>query len=154
MSENIDTIADFIINGRKITNWTKRTVYKAAPLIITGIKESDNNNNHAWVIDGAIKRQRCATDASGKPIGQTAIYTKALPMWHCLWGWGNDKADGWYVYLKDTRKLDSVQYDPFSNKVNSAGLWPTGVQLMVVYKDWSVYGGCFPEIQKVSVSLN
>lgn len=154
MSENIDTIADFIINGRKVTIRTQRKVYKAAPLIICGKKENDDDNHHAWVIDGSIKRERCATDSTGLPIGQKPIYTKALPMWHCLWGWSNKKADGWYVYLKDTQKLDTVQYDPFSSKVGHDGLWPTGVKLRVVYKDWSVYGGCFPETQKVSISFN
>ncbi len=74
-------------------------------------------------------------------------------MWHCVWGTKDSVLNGWYVYLKDANKLDAVQYDPFSNKVNLEGVWPTGVKMPKVYEDWRVFGGCFPNTVKVSVSI-
>ncbi len=74
-------------------------------------------------------------------------------MWHCVWGTKNNALNGWYVYLKDTNKLDAVQYDPFSNKVNLEGVWPTGIQMSPVFINWIATGGCFPSTVKVSVSI-
>lgn len=55
-------------------------------------------------------------------------------MWHCVWGTKDSVLNGWYVYLKDANKLDAVQYDPFSNKVNLEGVWPTGVKCLKYMK--------------------
>ena len=158
MSENIDTIACFLLDGRKTINFINKLVYKAAPLIVFGKYKPNKYDNHAWVIDGVITRERCRTDALGRPIGMTQpdgslIYSKALPMWHCVWGTKDSVLNGWYVYLKDANKLDAVQYDPFPNKVNLEGVWPTGVKMPKVYEDWRVFGGCFPNTVKVSVSI-
>lgn len=39
MSQNMDIIADFLINGKKKANWTHQLVYKAAPLVVLGYGE-------------------------------------------------------------------------------------------------------------------
>lgn len=159
MSGNIDTIASFIINGRRILDRFQQVVYKPAPLITFGKYKPDKYKNHAWVIDGVVTRMRCVTDSLGRPIGNTELdgspkYSKTLPMWHCLWGDANKTYNGWYVYLKDSQQLDTVQYDPFSMDVNMSGVWPTGVTMPIRYDEWKVYGGCFPEALKISWTFN
>lgn len=154
MQDKIDVITSFLLYGTQI-NWLFETYkYKAAPIIGLGISALYPYDAHAWIIDGVITRERCRTDKNGRPISigfdGSIQYTPALPMWHCVWGVPNVKANGWYVYLKDQNKMDSIQYDPFSNRVTISGLWPTGVKLASSYKEWEVCGGCFPEIDKIS----
>lgn len=151
LTNNIDSVASFLLHGRTtyVLN-RKLNKYKAAPVIVLSRASNSNattaHNRHAWIIDGVVTREKCLVDMRGVPMftnpDGSPIYTPALPMWHCVWGFGNKKADGWYLYLKDKKELDLTQYDPFSPKTS---MWPTGVSLTTKYANWAIIGGCFPE---------
>ncbi len=155
LSDSINSVADFLIRGKRLEFISSEgivydsLVYQAGPLLSLGYaKEGDEQNNHAWIIDAVITRQRCMTDSTGHYLFTPPFYQSALPMWHCLWGMLDKHIDGWYVYLKDEHIMDSVQYDPDNKFVISGGHWPTGVEMKPVYQDWKVYGGAFPEKYK------
>lgn len=161
LSANIDSITNFVLHGRISKKLPYIYNYKAAPLIAFGKHLTNKDKNHAWIIDGVVTRERCMTDAKGSPInppiGGQVSFQKALPMWHCVWGQkvsGRARYyDGWYVYLKDQQKLDSIQYDPFSANVTPEGLCPVKPSMYTILNKWEIWGGCFPDTAKLTIIL-
>jgi hypothetical protein len=150
LKSRFDSIVAFMTKGKTLISGSKTLKYSTAPLICLGRNLEDTTIQHAWIIDGIVTRSKYPTDSNGYPIHSTSegvplISQKLLPLWHCVWGQVDKKNDGWYVFLKDQNNLDSVQYNPFSNKLNSEGLCPTDNKMYRRYGDWTVTGGCKPQ---------
>lgn len=144
LTDSFEDVINFILYGKKVIKLRYDLKYEFAPVLAYG-KGEEVEQHHVWVIDGVVTRKKYMVDYRGVPIepipiGGHPTYYPAIPLWHCVWGQTNKKWDGWFAYLKDTNKLDSIQYNPFGNKG-----YKTGIKMSPVYKDWTIFGGCFPK---------
>ncbi|MBD5291808.1 MAG: hypothetical protein HDS23_00955 [Bacteroides sp.] len=137
----IDSVANFILFGSTYDN----NFYKSAPVLAWGDPIS-NGERHIWVIDGVVTRERREWPNRNDSIANIS-WTPAPPLFHCVWGWGKavPGADGYYQYVKNENRMDSLQYNTSGQVTDTPGGISTGYKINPCYKNWGIFGGLIPE---------